>query len=150
MTITAWRYWGVNFPQPMRWLTHSVFVDFRLPDGSPPPPYLIGSYDRAWKAGEDMVAECSFKEHDEVPDPVCTCGIYAYKEYVTAEKEFNPREKARSVLGVVELWGNVIPASCGYRAEYAKIRAVLNSPLIATVYDVPNLPSVEYATAEFF
>jgi hypothetical protein len=52
---------------------------------------------------------------------------------------------------VVELWGKIIVAEYGYRAEYAKIQALVNAPAqVAVKYQVPNLPSTDYARKEYF
>jgi hypothetical protein len=87
--------------------------------------------------------------HDKViPSKGCTCGIYGYKNFANCLYDVpliqNP------VIGVVEMWGKVIPAELGYRAQYAKLRAVIRNPLVATTYQVPNLPSYEYGEREYF
>lgn len=61
-------------------------------------------------------------EHGPVPDPRCTCGIYA-----TTDLDVINGYLARSapVLGIVELGGRLIPASQGYRAAYARVAVIL-------------------------
>lgn len=56
----------------------------------------------------------------------------------------------RDVLGIAEVWGNIIVAERGYRAQYARIRALIDAPEVALDYGVPNLPSIEYARREYF
>jgi hypothetical protein len=89
-------------------------------------------------------------ERDEVPYERCTCGIYGFKRYFPpphCECELHKM----IVLGIAEIWGKIITADYGYRAQYAKIRALVRSPAyVAADYSVPNLPSIEYAQEEFF
>lgn len=110
----------------------------------------------------------------DLPVVNCTCGIYALKsvdETLTSltrkgsnigavRHDQNSRylyiPKAwylaqGSVLGVVELWGKIITAENGYRAQHGQLRALVCAPdKVADVYAVPNLPSVEYAQREYF
>jgi hypothetical protein len=72
-----------------------------------------------------------------------------------ADNEYCGRNKYApwhtKVIGVVEIWGKIITAENGYRAEYARIRALVDTSMdVATVYGVPNLPSIEYARQEYF
>jgi hypothetical protein len=54
------------------------------------------------------------------------------------------------ILGVAEIWGKTIVAEHGYRAQYAKLRALIDAESVARDYRVPNLPSIEYAQREYF
>jgi hypothetical protein len=60
--------------------------------------------------------------HGPVPDPNCTCGIYA-----TTDLDIINGYLSRSapVLGIVELGGRLIPATQGYRAACARVAAIL-------------------------
>jgi hypothetical protein len=116
------------------------------------------------------------------PSVDCTCGIYALKQVADTETPNNLRRRGFSVwtkqykfihddpaaiylpltdtwykvqgtlLGVTELWGKIIVAEKGYRAEYGRLRALVCAPFdeIATGYEVPNLPSTDYAREEYF
>lgn len=54
----------------------------------------------------------------EVPDEYCRCGIYALKD--KAELLRSPYlVSGKAAIGAVSLWGKVIPADKGYRAQYA-------------------------------
>lgn len=55
------------------------------------------------------------------------------------------------ITGIVEIWGKIITAKHGYRAEYGQLRALVNAPaVVSETYGVPNLPSYEYASQEYF
>jgi len=71
-----------------------------------------------------MVARClREKRHtDGVPDPGCSCGIYATTELEVVNEYLSDESP---VLGIVELGGRTIPATQGYRAEAARVGALL-------------------------
>jgi hypothetical protein len=85
-----------------------------------------------WPHRQPLQATCK-TEHDEgVPDPRHSCGIYATADldviggYLSADAP---------VLGIVELGGRVIPAQQGYRAQYARVAAIL---LVDPVLTLPH------------
>jgi hypothetical protein len=160
MAIYAWRWWQI----PRRSLIHPKLL-------------LRGVLGVEWPVGQSLQAECHkidpiasnrspqyyissrhYYGGNEPPDnrtPVvnCRCGIYALKDPVDSINVFLGRERDRShvVLGVVEIWGKIICAELGYRAEFGQIRAVVDAPnKVSTVYGIPNLPSIEYAQREYF
>jgi hypothetical protein len=101
------------------------------------------------------VVDATIPRHAQcnTPDEKCTCGIYGYSRH------FVPMHCTCSecvfdrplVLGIAEVWGKIIVAEYGYRAQFAKIRALVDAyASIAIDYGVPNLPTVEYAQKEFF
>jgi hypothetical protein len=62
------------------------------------------------------------EEHGPVPGMECRCGIYATTD-LGVINHYLSREAP--ILGVVELGGRVIPATQGYRAQYARVAAIL-------------------------
>lgn len=85
-------------------------------------------YARLWKIGEAVEATCNAERHtdSETPSSNCTCGLYA----VTGKDALDPYYRDRystsgswteiwRVCGEVALWGKLIPAERGYRAQYA-------------------------------
>lgn len=78
---------------------------------------LAGLKPRRKKKGED-----DEPEHGAVPDPECSCGIYATTDLGVIDIYLS---RWAPVLGVVELGGRLIPASQGYRAAYARVAAIL-------------------------
>ena len=76
----------------------------------------ISSPEGGWPANKLMVAQCSRDaDHvDGVPDPDCTCGIYATTELQVVNDYRSPEAP---VLGIVELGGRTIPATKGYRSS---------------------------------
>jgi hypothetical protein len=153
MAIYAWRWWEVIPPFGVGEL------------------YLRGAYAVRWPVGEPLHATCSSlivtwdvdghcgvnypvpslhnSNGTTTPDPNCYCGIYALKQPGKVTDIYPPHR--HGVLGVAEIWGKIITAEFGYRAEYAQIRALVDAPtIVCTRYDVPNLPSIEYAQQEYF
>lgn len=61
-------------------------------------------------------------EHGAVPDPDCSCGIYATTDLDVINGYLS---HSAPVLGVVELGGRLIPATQGYRAAYARVAVIL-------------------------
>lgn len=151
MAIYAWRWWvklGSNTQEP----------------------YLFGAYGMQWPVGKPLHATCRSidivtdergfcqavykspiwhnRNGNTTPEPNCHCGIYALKQPGNATDVYHHSDFA--VLGIAEIWGKIITATLGYRAEYGQIRAVVDDKQVSTVYGIPNLPSVEDAYAEYF
>jgi hypothetical protein len=159
VAIYVWRLWYVHE-------TNDVDVrGLRLSGGKNPgrrnfiEPRLSGLNYVSWPIGQPLHAKCRLTEccvecekqfshtnQDIAPDVNCTCGIYGLKQ-----PDDLIQHAATNVLGVAELWGKIITAEYGYRAEIAQLRALINvSDSIATAYRVPNLPTIDYAEKEYF
>ena len=77
-----------------------------------------------WPSAHPLEAQClNFRSVDEewdrlvganhtIPDEHCTCGIYAVKSLAAAAHY-------GGIVGTVLLWGKVIEATDGFRAQYA-------------------------------
>ena len=98
-----------------------------------------GEYD-ALKHTDESGLECA-------PGLECSCGIYAAKDLELASRYLS---KKHPVFGLVELSGRVIDCEMAYRAQYARVAAILaiNEALtlehgalakIAATYGVPLL-----------
>jgi hypothetical protein len=106
-------------------------------------PTAIASPEGDWPPGRLLIAQCSRGgNHEEgVPDPDCSCGIYAttsldiVNEYLCDESP---------VLGVVELGGRTIPATSGYRAEAARVAAIL---VVDEIFTLPHSELARIAKA---
>ncbi len=91
-----------------------------------------------WPIGSNLVAQCgvrgagaeSIPEHGKIPSKECSCGIYATTElkvinsYLGNEIYMGVAIRG-PVLGIVELGGQVIPATQGYRARFARVAGIL-------------------------
>jgi hypothetical protein len=98
---------------------------------------LLSPYrDDRWPAFERQVARCFPRLHaDGAPAAGCTCGIYALNEVgVHLRAAF----AGTYVVGTVSLWGRVVRAASGYRAQYAYPRLLV----------VPGSASLAQAVAE--
>jgi hypothetical protein len=91
-----------------------------------------------WPIGANLVAHCGVKgaaaeadpEHGKIPSKGCSCGIYATTElkvinsYLGNEIYMGVAIRG-PVLGIVEMGGQVIPATQGYRARFARVAGIL-------------------------
>ena len=85
--------------------------------------------DYPWPPGQPLHATCDtnagFDEEDDgwhrVPDPDCGCGIYVGRDIRTVSR-YGCRAK---VFGIAQVWGRVLPFEYVYRAEHAKVAAIL-------------------------
>jgi len=84
------------------------------------------------RALQAVCANSHREEHGPVPGKECTCGIYATTSLKVIRDYLSPDAP---VMGVVELGGHVIPATQGFRAEYARVAAIL---LIDPVISLPR------------
>jgi hypothetical protein len=173
MSIFVWRVWQYSPSQDnnillgmhdMPWIPQKVEQAFCI--GNSRVVHVTGQKFKSQQIRISMMNwinwidnPSSIYEHDDEPSVDCTCGIYGFKgAYLPTE--YSPIEPALSsyspgsyneVLGIAEIWGKIIVAEYGYRAQFAKICALIDSPTsIATDYGIPNLPTVEYAQKEFF
>lgn len=87
--------------------------------------------------------------HHGVPDALCECGIYAFRE-----PEFDTLRGAKGpkARGIVRGWGRYILGTSGWRCEFARVAAVLEddedpgtSYGIAERYRVPVVPLLDRA-----
>ncbi len=75
---------------------------------------------KTWPAGKPLVAQCPLgMDHGPLPGEQCGCGIYAAIDLETLKELVQPHLESPLVVGEVALWGKVIPAELGYRAEFA-------------------------------
>ena len=97
-------------------------------------PLLTGIYGYPWR-GPELEAKCTQQDaasglpalgpertdryHRVIPDPACTCGIYARKEQLTDPPRVWRRHP--QVSGFVELSGRIIETEDAYRAQRARI-----------------------------
>ena len=94
--LVGWRYWRVE-SSVLTSLTRSVHWP------------ALGRYE----AGCRLVAR-----HGPVPAVECHCGIYAARDLDTLKELATPNVRVPLAVGKVALWGRVIPAERGYRAQY--------------------------------
>jgi hypothetical protein len=88
-----------------------------------------------WQPGVPATARCNTRLADiwftsphfphPAPHPRCSCGIFASDSIDWLFRRYNRHlteslvSWAPRVLGKVQLWGKVVPGSCGWRAEFA-------------------------------
>lgn len=89
--VVAWRAWAV------------------VPDG------LAALHnDAVWRPGAATRATCA-RGH-RAPDPACSCGLYAVRS-ARALTDYAFDLATGVVIGRVRLWGRIVEATAGYRAE---------------------------------
>jgi hypothetical protein len=75
---------------------------------------------KTWPAGRPLRAECALAmDHGPLPGERCGCGVYAAIDLPTLKELVQPDLESPLVVGEVSLWGKVIPAELGFRAELA-------------------------------
>lgn len=121
VTVLAFRVWRHD---PHRGLLLSVNAGRSVRRNTWILSNAISSPEGEWLADKLMIAQCSRQaDHvDGVPDPDCTCGIYATTD-LEVVNQYLSREAP--VVGIVELGGRTIPATQGYRAEAARVAGLL-------------------------
>lgn len=151
MSIMAWRTWRVHTNRGL----YGLFGGFWLPDKTMQAECALKLLAPQYLSSELQYLPMYFRKHSDydVPDTNCTCGVYALKRLPSKHPYVDQR-----IVGVVEIWGKIITAKHGYRAEYARLRALTDrtddiDPLllttIANAYRVPLL-TVRRAKKEFF
>jgi hypothetical protein len=80
------------------------------------------AHETVWESGT-LEAACALSSHT-APDFDCSCGIYALKRRTDVSHSIYGRD----VLGIVELFGRVVVATDGYRAQFARIHELWPVP----------------------
>lgn len=125
-----------------------------------------------WPIGNHVSARCispvssfgfnltpHYSEAHDSPHVKCGCGIYAYHDFLHTAEYKAWRGEIR-VRGVIVAWGNIEVHNIGFRAEHARVAALvsegtrLNRLIIEAVaqrYSIPriNAEDVEFLTAEY-
>ena len=70
-----------------------------------------------WAGFEAFGASCRAGFNHDAPDGRCSCGVYALR--AAEEALAYATSSGASVLGAVHLWGRLVPAERGFRAERA-------------------------------
>lgn len=86
-----------------------------------------------WAPYETFVADCRVRGHPEPPVENCTCGTYAAATfnrlfemgYTSSGGLFSGSPEDILIAGTVNLWGNIIPGTHGWRAQFAYPRKFL-------------------------
>ena len=121
--IVGWRAWRVDGDGMLTSIHHPTRWEPGVPvraDHSP--PLDLGrseeeAPDSRRRTGRAHAAGAEEREHDP-PGAGCTCGVYALIDKEQLELQFL-WPSMPSVYGRVNLWGRVIVAEKGYRAQFA-------------------------------
>lgn len=101
--------------------------------------YSVAYKTQVWAVGKELHAECD-QSCNRSPGNNCGCGIYAVKSLALLKKSGYFGHEA---FGQVSLWGKVMEASEGFRAEFAYPKVIyvtyLNLRMVEplSVYGVP-------------
>lgn len=83
---------------------------------------LSGVFDDLWEPGCEAVAFCKRGRRHRAPVKRCSCGVYALREPAGLARYLvgrDDRDVVHRVIGLVALWGRVVEADGGWRAERA-------------------------------
>jgi hypothetical protein len=114
---------GANAPRKISWVHRAMASDGQ----------------EGWPIGGPLLATCGMQgpsadkneDHGKIPSKSCSCGIYAttsikvINQYLGNEVIQGTIAIRGPVLGIVEMGGRVIPATQGFRAEFARVAAIL-------------------------
>jgi hypothetical protein len=75
------------------------------------------------------------REHGRIPDPDCSCGLYAATDLDVIAEYVLRKDDWTAAVGLVEGYGQVVPAKFGWKAEKAKILALF---AVAEDFTVPH------------
>jgi hypothetical protein len=112
-----------------------------------------------WRKGEEWKeAEC--RHGHRIPGDDCMCGIWAFFDVETMERQFGPvftaapaapgGERYAHVSGIIGAGGDLVEHEHGFRAQYAKVMAIFEDELptpkreIAEMYHCPIVAPQEY------
>lgn len=105
-----------------------------------------------WQPNVPFEALCERGHDHEVPDAKCVCGTYATAAfnrlfdmgYARSGGLFSVAPGVVAIAGQVKLWGGIIPADTGWRAQFAYPKKLLVpyshwriAKQVAANYDVP-------------
>lgn len=96
--LTGWRYWQLTDDRRLRSVALRRFV---------------------WPPGQPLRAACVAGRH-RPPAPGCGCGLYAAADLDGLRARDQCLSADPLVVGEVALWGEVLDADDGYRAELAE------------------------------
>ena len=133
-TIEGWRLW-IAARHEVKYFDNAKDARKKLRG-----PYLLRSVtaEDMWRPRQPMVADCNITpgyrfdlthgdEDHAFPDSECKCGIYAVQSLEKLMEMYDgvsrayfrfDMERHVAVVGKVKLWGKVIPAQWGWRAQY--------------------------------
>jgi hypothetical protein len=91
------------------------------------------AHEMLWEPGMPVEAECRMKKDHPVPDENCSCGTYATANfnnlfdmgYTRTQGPFAVQPGVVVVAGLVNLWGDIVPGTRGWRAQYAYPKKLL-------------------------
>jgi hypothetical protein len=84
--------------------------------------------------------EEALSAHGRIPAVNCSCGFYVFKDESACRAEFG--EHPSVVIGRVLIWGRAIEHAEGYRAEHARITALITED-VAAIAPLLNTYGVE-------
>ncbi len=79
----------------------------------------------------------------QVPALRSRCGIWAHREPIRACQCGDPGSPAHGVVGAVRLWGRYVEHETGWRAEHARVVALVDfTGRVGPGYDAPRYPDL--------
>jgi hypothetical protein len=84
--------------------------------------------------------EEALSSHGRIPAVSCSCGFYVFKDESACRAEFGAHPHV--IIGKVVIWGRAIEHGAGYRAEFARITAIITD-VPASVGSVLNTYGIE-------
>lgn len=144
----GYRMWNVSQLDGLWYLSSIAQVGLVWPTDGPLRATHVGDGVKWLALNIFHLSEGSGDSPPVAPVKGCACGIYAYAE---PERVMESVEGAvfRRVVGEVEMWGKVWEHDLGYRAEFARPRALwglaggMGLPAVQTLADRYGVPVIE-------
>lgn len=98
------------------------FRDWNLARNEHGEIFITSRNDMSWPHRERLVASCGeqvLADHDSPSESCVDCGIYAWNDAPQAQTDWEIDRRRKDLWGTVYLWGDILIAPKGYRAEYA-------------------------------
>jgi hypothetical protein len=117
--IVGWRAWSVHSDGILTSIHHPTRWEPGVPvQADHSPPLDLGPTDEVPADSRRSPRRAAEQRPHHPPGAACTCGVYAVVDKEQLELQFL-WPSVPSVYGRVNLWGRVIIAEKGYRAQFA-------------------------------
>lgn len=128
--VTGWRIWRVSREIDRRRSAHDLAVELLAAEQRGETGMVARLFEPRlrsltelgfWPARERMAATCGRGPAHVAPEAACECGVWAFRadERAYAEALAYADSGTPIVLGRVRLWGRLVEAEHGWRAQYA-------------------------------
>jgi hypothetical protein len=128
--VTGWRIWRVSREIDRRRTAHELAVELLAAERRGETGAVARLFEPRlrsltelgfWPARERLTATCGRGAAHTAPQAACECGVWAFRAYERAYAELLAYAHGATpvLLGRVRMWGRLVEAEHGWRAQYA-------------------------------